>query len=140
MAGLVSAGFSGLRASAGWPSGFLAAAGLAVSATAAGLAAPALAGATKVAAEVPAELPAELKVRPLALGEVGCGPLALRRPAEGPEKCRPLLSGSFAGAAAMGRMVPKTMVAGSGARPRRSEEHTSELQSLMRISYAGFCL
>src|SRR3546814_3882470 len=30
----------------------------------------------------------------------------------------------------------------AGARPRspRSEEHTSELQSLMRISYAGFCL
>src|SRR3546814_2780263 len=25
-------------------------------------------------------------------------------------------------------------------RPCRSEEHTSELQSLMRISYAGFCL
>src|SRR3546814_5418256 len=25
-------------------------------------------------------------------------------------------------------------------RPRRSEEHTSELQSLMRISYAVFCL
>src|SRR3546814_7777227 len=25
-------------------------------------------------------------------------------------------------------------------RPKRSEEHTSELQSLMRISYAGFCL
>src|SRR3546814_1553768 len=25
-------------------------------------------------------------------------------------------------------------------RKRRSEEHTSELQSLMRISYAGFCL
>src|SRR3546814_10077976 len=34
---------------------------------------------------------------------------------------------------------------GAGARPRsvedqRSEEHTSELQSLMRISYAVFCL
>src|SRR3546814_5515211 len=29
--------------------------------------------------------------------------------------------------------------AGGGARPR-SEEHTSELQSLMRISYAVFCL
>src|SRR3546814_5739661 len=31
---------------------------------------------------------------------------------------------------------------GSGrhASPRRSEEHTSELQSLMRISYAVFCL
>src|SRR3546814_20647967 len=26
------------------------------------------------------------------------------------------------------------------ARPRRSEEHTSALQSLMRISYAVFCL
>src|SRR3546814_9272968 len=26
------------------------------------------------------------------------------------------------------------------AEPRRSEEHTSELQSLMRISYAVFCL
>src|SRR3546814_3079512 len=25
-------------------------------------------------------------------------------------------------------------------RTQRSEEHTSELQSLMRISYAGFCL
>src|SRR3546814_8978837 len=28
----------------------------------------------------------------------------------------------------------------SSAVPGRSEEHTSELQSLMRISYAGFCL
>src|SRR3546814_14378991 len=27
-----------------------------------------------------------------------------------------------------------------GLPPRRSEEHTSELQSLMRISYAVFCL
>src|SRR3546814_9638045 len=27
-----------------------------------------------------------------------------------------------------------------GALPSRSEEHTSELQSLMRISYAAFCL
>src|SRR3546814_3716227 len=30
--------------------------------------------------------------------------------------------------------------AGAGSRIRRSEEHTSELQSLMRISYAVFCL
>src|SRR3546814_7191370 len=29
---------------------------------------------------------------------------------------------------------------GGGAARRRSEEHTSELQSLMRISYAVFCL
>src|SRR3546814_10866989 len=28
----------------------------------------------------------------------------------------------------------------AAARPARSEEHTSELQSLMRISYAVFCL
>src|SRR3546814_2443666 len=31
-------------------------------------------------------------------------------------------------------------VAWLAAAPRRSEEHTSELQSLMRISYAVFCL
>src|SRR5213083_2364558 len=30
--------------------------------------------------------------------------------------------------------------AGAGSRPRRSEEHTSELQSLAVISYAVFCL
>src|SRR3546814_8288012 len=29
---------------------------------------------------------------------------------------------------------------GSTARPKRSEEHTSELQTLMSISYAVFCL
>src|SRR3546814_2883259 len=33
-------------------------------------------------------------------------------------------------------MLAKTLVAAS----ERSEEHTSELQSLMRISYAVFCL
>src|SRR3546814_3210004 len=31
-------------------------------------------------------------------------------------------------------------LAGGADRRRRSEEHTSELQSLMRISYAVFCL
>src|SRR3546814_8412205 len=35
-------------------------------------------------------------------------------------------------------MPKKLLVIGSGA--IRSEEHTSELQSLMRISYAGFCV
>src|SRR3546814_8509379 len=33
-----------------------------------------------------------------------------------------------------------TSSAGPDLGPRRSEEHTSELQSLMRISYAVFCL
>src|SRR3546814_10626089 len=32
------------------------------------------------------------------------------------------------------------VAAGDGAPHARSEEHTSELQSLMRISYAVFCL
>src|SRR3546814_9171436 len=32
------------------------------------------------------------------------------------------------------------VVTGTRASNRRSEEHTSELQSLMRISYAVFCL
>src|SRR3546814_3135234 len=35
-------------------------------------------------------------------------------------------------------LVPKVMVNDDGS--LRSEEHTSELQSLMRISYAVFCL
>src|SRR3546814_2398827 len=34
----------------------------------------------------------------------------------------------------------RTRVLGSQVRQPRSEEHTSELQSLMRISYAVFCL
>src|SRR3546814_9613262 len=44
-------------------------------------------------------------------------------------------------------MLPNVSAATSSARPAtgpatvpRSEEHTSELQSLMRISYAVFCL
>src|SRR3546814_6573434 len=35
---------------------------------------------------------------------------------------------------------PALFVPGGVVRPFRSEEHTSELQSLMRISYAVFCL
>src|SRR3546814_8049338 len=35
---------------------------------------------------------------------------------------------------------PCPAAAPGGAASRRSEEHTSELQSLMRISYAVFCL
>src|SRR3546814_7691531 len=45
----------------------------------------------------------------------------------------------------LGRMIdrpqrPRLVTSGFGASSRRSEEHTSELQSLMRISYAVFCL
>src|SRR3546814_10076177 len=35
---------------------------------------------------------------------------------------------------------PAVSVVPSAAQAKRSEEHTSELQSLMRISYAVFCL
>src|SRR3546814_11518983 len=38
------------------------------------------------------------------------------------------------------RSVPVTGTPQKMRRARRSEEHTSELQSLMRISYAVFCL
>src|SRR3546814_2233222 len=41
----------------------------------------------------------------------------------------------FSGATNPWSIVPSLM-----AKPSRSEEHTSELQSLMRISYAVFCL
>src|SRR3546814_3882810 len=38
------------------------------------------------------------------------------------------------------RLVLAPDGAGASEEPSRSEEHTSELQSLMRISYAVFCL
>src|SRR3546814_6238277 len=41
---------------------------------------------------------------------------------------------------APGRRVPLPETSGSAPNDSRSEEHTSELQSLMRISYAVFCL
>src|SRR3546814_10737406 len=61
---------------------------------------------------------------------------------------------AWAGRAALSRHMPNAVARGTGAafagyapRPAagyddggRSEEHTSELQSLMRISYALFCL
>src|SRR3546814_4535665 len=42
--------------------------------------------------------------------------------------------------AANGARVPQLRAAGALRPAVRSEEHTSELQSLMRISYAVFCL
>src|SRR3546814_3662938 len=48
------------------------------------------------------------------------------------------LPGQLAGATA--RRRPDRGAVCSGAPEGRSEEHTSELQSLMRISYAVFCL
>src|SRR3546814_7307723 len=45
---------------------------------------------------------------------------------------------TFAGA--LGRLPERFATAAPDAATYRSEEHTSELQSLMRISYAVFCL
>src|SRR3546814_11346571 len=58
----------------------------------------------------------------------------LRRtlPAMPPRRARRLRRARFRPAAKRG--------AGADGPQRRSEEHTSELQSLMRISYAVFCL
>src|SRR3546814_5516252 len=51
-------------------------------------------------------------------------------------------SRTVAGLPATARASPPPRFGGSSSNwpPRRSEEHTSELQSLMRISYAVFCL
>src|SRR3546814_8723826 len=40
----------------------------------------------------------------------------------------------------IGTKTPSTRCSGAAEGSHRSEEHTSELQSLMRISYAVFCL
>src|SRR3546814_10879800 len=58
--------------------------------------------------------------------------------------CARWLAAQFAGDAGDGHgrcSTPMNEPAGrSASKRRRSEEHTSELQSLMRISYAVFCL
>src|SRR3546814_6651961 len=55
---------------------------------------------------------------------------------DGPSLHPPVTGGSSAMAMLMiGELARRT-----GAKVNRSEEHTSELQSLMRISYAVFCL
>src|SRR3546814_10273893 len=56
-----------------------------------------------------------------------------------------ILVGAAATAGLGGGFVERDLPAGlgkaqRGRKPGRSEEHTSELQSLMRISYAVFCL
>src|SRR3546814_10020165 len=45
-----------------------------------------------------------------------------------------------AAASSYQQMLSRSLFAGEPVRRFRSEEHTSELQSLMRISYAVFCL
>src|SRR3546814_1316402 len=70
----------------------------------------------------------------------------LNRPHDIDKRHSPLLPGLFRISGPYGRAI---RAAGAAQRPHadvrecgngRSEEHTSELQSLMRISYAVFCL
>src|SRR3546814_1341138 len=48
--------------------------------------------------------------------------------------------GSFRGETTISNFYGKRFNSPEHCEPMRSEEHTSELQSLMRISYAVFCL
>src|SRR3546814_5372911 len=56
--------------------------------------------------------------------------------------CAPALAGAFGFCRSGGGRAPRAIIASRPLlqSPCRSEEHTSELQSLMRISYAVFCL
>src|SRR3546814_5953876 len=65
----------------------------------------------------------------------------------GVSRCESLISRQQAGAWLFGNLKFRAAKRGDGSRViasfgalGRSEEHTSELQSLMRISYAVFCL
>src|SRR3546814_5914899 len=51
-----------------------------------------------------------------------------------------MAAGGQAGVVRMLELLEEEIVESMGLLGVRSEEHTSELQSLMRISYAGFCL
>src|SRR3546814_7492208 len=51
-----------------------------------------------------------------------------------------LLAGALGGGGTMQPGTPRRNTIVNGMLAIRSEEHTSELQSLMRISYAVFCL
>src|SRR3546814_1602150 len=79
-------------------------------------------------------------------GPAGSGKAVEGRPAGGwthhggsPHVAIPLSRGRRPGQA-WRRSTRRTCLPRCDAPPHRSEEHTSELQSLMRISYAVFCL
>src|SRR3546814_10530838 len=72
-------------------------------------------------------------VRPSSRGGVPVFNRAMRRPSEASERERLSAGGSPT-------RPPGRVSSPVKSLPPRSEEHTSELQSLMRISYAVFCL
>src|SRR3546814_3137170 len=77
-------------------------------------------------------------------GSASCAPSAAGKLQPRPPECGSWNHERWSSRLRMPSCVPsseKTLdVSPASASPRRSEEHTSELQSLMRISYAVFCL
>src|SRR3546814_8427499 len=65
---------------------------------------------------------------------------AFRAPSTHPPLHTSLCSPAFLVAVRQGRNTIHCSASRVPSCPRRSEEHTSELQSLMRLSYAVFCL
>src|SRR3546814_3634727 len=84
---------------------------------------------TVSAAALATRMPARVDPVKLTISIPGCAAIAL--PTVGPSPCTRLKTP--AGTPAASRISAKIVAF-------RSEEHTSELQSLMRISYAVFCL
>src|SRR3546814_4887140 len=62
------------------------------------------------------------------------------RPGDAPRDCLGLHRASGRPSRPHGRTIRITAMSAKTEKIERSEEHTSELQSLMRISYAVFCL
>src|SRR3546814_1831797 len=111
------------------------------------------AGSARGAAQAKAARPALIPFRigvvlPLVLVVGSFTAARSRTPARRSPGCRAACAGAGSPAAATPRPAPAcspAAPAGAAAGSRagkkgRSEEHTSELQSLMRISYAVFCL
>src|SRR3546814_6617119 len=70
--------------------------------------------------------------------ELGAPAIAISYPVGGPDACDARV---FDAVRAQGFRIGFSYVSGTSTpQADRSEEHTSELQSLMRISYAVFCL
>src|SRR3546814_10090271 len=67
-------------------------------------------------------------------------PLVAAHAAEALEQVIAALLGRRDGIVAAAQVLVEACIGGDQRAVERSEEHTSELQSLMRISYAVFCL
>src|SRR3546814_5952927 len=97
--------------------------------------------ATQKAASLPAKAGVGGETRPRGPAPVAGG-TAGRNEVEHPERSEglPQAASGLAGSAARTRLIGRGTSNAAARSAARSEEHTSELQSLMRISYAVFCL